>query len=528
MHPLSEVGSVRRRRLDLLQVPILGAFLRWRHARSFLQGLSLTLAVLILLDGWLGPQMAPRNLAGVIPWVHWRGFVVIALLVAGNLFCMGCPFMLPRRLAKRLLPAQRAWPAWIPGKWLAILLLIFFFWAYEAFSLWASPWLTAWVAAVYFVGAFIVDGFFKGAAFCKHVCPIGQFHFVHSMVSPLEVRVRSAEVCAGCATKDCLRGRYDETATPLRLTAGQAPALALSSAGAAAMASPGASIAAAGQAMGRVGLMQRGCELGLYLPKKEGNLDCTFCMECIQACPHDNIGIVARSPIAEFRSTGARAGVGKIQERLDLSALVLLLVFAAFLNALGMVAPVFALEAWVQNTFAWESRHTFLILFFILGLVVLPLALVLPTGWLSQRWSGRSLGIRQQTTRYIWGLIPLGFGMWTAHYLYHLLIGGLTLVPVLQTYLRDLGLPSGDPRWGLGAMVPESWLFPITLVLLQAGLLGSLIVLWRIAQQTERSHTLAVRGFAPWAILATVLSGAGIWLLLQPMEMRGTFFAPGL
>jgi polyferredoxin len=493
---------------DLLRVPGIGTFLRWRHARSVVQALTLTLAALILLDGWLGPQVAPRNLAGVIPWVHWRGFVVVSLLVAGNLFCMGCPFMLPRRLAKRLLPGRWAWPTWIPGKWLALVLLAGFFWGYEAFALWASPWLTAWVAAVYFVGAFVVDGFFKGAAFCRHVCPIGQFHFVHAMVSPLEVRVREPEVCATCQTKDCLRGRYEAPA-PLLLRTGEAPVLA-----------------APGQALGRSGLVQRGCELGLYLPRKEGNLDCTFCMECIHACPHDNIGIVARSPVNEFRHAEVRSGVGRIQDRLDLAALATLLVFAAFLNALGMVAPVFALEAWFLGLLGVESRQPFLAAFFLVGLGILPLAFLAPTGWLSQRLSGSPRTVRQQTTRYLWGLVPLGFGMWTAHYLFHLLIGGWTLVPVIQTYLRDLGLPAGDPRWGLGAVVPESWLFPITLLLLQGGLAGSLFALWRIAQSAEADHRSALRGFAPWALLATVLAGAGIWLFLQPMEMRGTFLAP--
>jgi polyferredoxin len=196
---------------DLLRVPVLGTFLRWRHARTLAQVLFLGLATVIILDGLFGPQLAPRNLAGVLPWVHWRGFVVLALLVAGNLFCFACPFMLPRRLAKRILPGDRPWPFPFGSKWLAAGVLVVFFWAYEAFSLWSSPWLTAWVAVTYFALAFVVDGFFRGAAFCKHLCPIGQFHFVNSMVSPAEVRVRDPEVCTSCATKDCIRGRYETT-----------------------------------------------------------------------------------------------------------------------------------------------------------------------------------------------------------------------------------------------------------------------------------------------------------------------------
>ena len=51
------------------------------------------------------PQVGPMNLAGVLPWIHWRGLVILALLVGGNLFCMTCPFLLPRTLARRWLPA---------------------------------------------------------------------------------------------------------------------------------------------------------------------------------------------------------------------------------------------------------------------------------------------------------------------------------------------------------------------------------------------------------------------------------------
>ena len=43
-------------------------------------------------DGLRGPQVGAMNLAGVLPWIHWRGFVVLGLLAAGNVFCMACPF----------------------------------------------------------------------------------------------------------------------------------------------------------------------------------------------------------------------------------------------------------------------------------------------------------------------------------------------------------------------------------------------------------------------------------------------------
>ena len=64
------------------------------------------------------------NLAGVLPWIHWRGLVVLGLLAAGNVFCMACPFLLPRTLARRWLPAGRSWPRRLRSKWLAVVLLV--------------------------------------------------------------------------------------------------------------------------------------------------------------------------------------------------------------------------------------------------------------------------------------------------------------------------------------------------------------------------------------------------------------------
>src|SRR5262249_41232372 len=204
--PALDVRS-RTPRFDLLRFPLVGRFLRWRHARLGLQLPMMALAAVLILDGLRGPQVGAMNLAGVLPWIHWRGLLILTLLAAGNFFCMACPFVVPRTLARRWLPGSHNWPRWLRGKWLAVLLLVLFLWSYEAFNLWDSPWWTAWLALGYFTAAFFIDGCFRGAAFCKYVCPIGQFNFVQSLMSPLEVKVVNADVCTSCQTRDCIRGR---------------------------------------------------------------------------------------------------------------------------------------------------------------------------------------------------------------------------------------------------------------------------------------------------------------------------------
>lgn len=472
-----------RGKVDLARSRGLGRFLRWRHARTMLQIPLLLISILIIFDGLAGPSLAPKNLAGVLPWVHWRGLVVLALLIVGNLFCMACPFMLPRRLAKRVLPAGRAWPTWLPGKWLALGLLLAFFWAYEAFDIWASPWLTAWVALAYFAGAFVVDGFFKGAAFCKHVCPIGQFNFVNSLVSPFEVGIRDANTCASCVTKDCISGRKN----------------------------------AAGQ------VTQNGCELWLFQERKVGNMDCTFCLDCLHACPHDNVGVLLRNPVSDLASGARRSGIGRIEERWDLALLVLALTFGAFINAFGMIAPVYELLDWLSGALGVTSEPVLVALLFLTLLVALPLALVSYTAWFSRRLAGGDQPLRALISRYSLALAPLGFAMWLAHYGFHFFTGALTIVPLTQSFLGDLGIGGlGVPRWELAELLPVTWVDWFELLALEAGLLGSLWAAHRISRALYRSRRLARRAAIPWFVLSIVLFGLGVWLMTQPMEMRGT------
>lgn len=474
--------SVAASRFDLLRLPLLGRFLHWRHARLALQLPLFVLAIAIILDGFTGPPVAGMNLAGVVPWIHWRGLLVVGLLVAGNVFCMACPFMLPRRLAKWLMPAALPWPRQLRSKWLALALLVLFFWTYEVFSLWASPWWTAFIALGYFLSAFVIDGWFRGAAFCKYVCPIGQFNFVQSLVSPLEVSVRDREVCQSCVSKDCIRGRGN----------------------------------------------QPGCELHLFLPRKTSNMDCTLCLDCIHACPHDNIGIVAVPPGAELWRDPQRSGVGRFGRRPDLAALVVLLVFAAFANAAGMVAPV---VEWQDRAATASGLSPFAVTTgsLLVALLLLPALCVGSAAMLGGWWSADPGRPRDVATRFAFALLPLGFGMWLTHYLFHFLTSFGTLVPVVQRWADDLamGSPLGVPEWSSGCCVAVApWLLRLELLFLDFGLLLSLYTGYRIARERRPVVGQALRAFAPWAGLIVLLFAAGVWIVFQPMEMRGTI-SPG-
>ncbi len=197
---------------DLLRTPGLGRVLRWKHSRTALQIALFAVAAVMVIDGLAGSPLAAKNTATVAAWVHYRGLIVIALLLAGNLFCAGCPFMLSRKLAKWIGRPHRRWPRALRNKWLAIGALLAMLFAYELFDLWASPWLTAWVIIGYFVAAFVLGALFTRDSFCLYVCPLGSFNFLYSTVSPTQIMSRSQATCRDCAGKECINGAYDRTA----------------------------------------------------------------------------------------------------------------------------------------------------------------------------------------------------------------------------------------------------------------------------------------------------------------------------
>ncbi len=479
-----DLKSKNQPSFDLLRLPLIGRFLQQRHARTLLQIPLFVVSAAMILHGLFGPTLAPKNLATTLTWVHFRGALVFVLLFAGNFFCLACPFMLVRNLARKFFRPVRNWPRRLRNKWLSVSLFVIVLFVYEWFDLWASPWWTAWLIVGFFAGALLIDAVFKHAVFCKFVCPIGQFNFVASTASPLEVAVRDMEVCNACATKDCIRGTR-EPAQPLVV-------------------------------------IQRGCELALFQPRKVGNIDCTFCLDCVQACPHDNVGIIGRVPSAELVADPLRSGVGVLSKRKDLAALALVFTFGALLNAFGMVSPVYALQKWLANLLGFSSEWQPLAVIFGLFLVLEPLILIGLAAWIARSWGRSQRSLFSGAVRYSYALVPIGFGIWLAHYGFHFLTGLYTFVPVTQAAVAELGWAIfGQPQWGAPGL-PDNVVQLFEFGFITLGLLGSLLVSYSIAATEEVVHPLRV--FIPWAALSLLMAGAALWLLAQPMEMRAVMF----
>ena len=472
--------------MDLLRLPLIGRFVRWRYSRFALQLPLLLLAALAIYDGFFGRQLAPKNLATVSVWLHYRGLLVLVIAVLGNLFCGACPLMLTRGLSERLrrFVPQFSWPLALRNKYFVIGFTLVYLFAYEYLDLWASPWLTAWLMVGYFGSALVIDALFPAGTFCKYVCPLGNFNFALSTSSPTKIGVRDRQVCLDCAGHYCVNGRVDAPEGPLPLAFNA----------------------------GAAGTRHPGCETKLYAPQIESNLDCTFCFNCVRACPYDNVAWETRNPAREWTT---------VRYRLDYVMLGLLLFFAGFMNAFAMIPAYYDLAEWAAERLHTSNEALLLALAFVLW-VGAGLGLSLLAAAAADRLGGLREGAWRALRRWGGAFFPFTFAMWAGHYAYHFLTGWATIVPVTQQALANLGLPAGEPNWQLAALVPENLLYPLQVAILYLGLMGAAYALFAKARNVGRL-TAAVPMFA-YLVLLVVLA---LWVLAQPMEMRGTLLDPG-
>jgi len=340
--------------------------------------------------------------------------------------------------------------------------------------------LTAWVIVGYFVAAFVLEMLFTRDSFCLYVCPLGSFNFLYSTISPTQIMSRNQSTCRDCVGKECINGRFDDQGS----------------------------------------LVQQGCQLELYVPTVRSNLNCTLCLDCAKACPYENVALSVRPPGDELFRRGW-------PNRLDLALLAILAAFAALMNAVAMTPPFYMIEQGLSRIIGTQREAIVLSLLFLAGAVVVPLALISAAAWLNRRLDAQAKprSLRSIVVRFAYAFVPLGFGLWTAHYLFHLLIGPLTIVPAMQRFSAELiGIPLlGEPDWRIAASrVPSvGAVRGVQMAAVAIGTAFAILVGWRATRITGKDVRHRLTEFAPWLVILLLLAIAAVVVFLLPMEMRG-------
>jgi hypothetical protein len=175
---------------------------------------------------------------------------------------------------------------------------------------------------------------------------------------------------------------------------------------------------------------------------------------------------------------------------------------------------------WVAGALNIGSEALVLLLLFGLGNIALPIGVTLVVAWLSRMLAGARHSLRAVLTAFAPAFVPLGLGIWIAHYGFHFLLGALTLIPVFQNFLVDHYIfLLGEPDWSLGGLSGDV-ITPIQVVALVGGFLWSMVVAQRVALRLYGRRGML--GLLPWALLLLGVVRVALWIFGLPMEMRGT------
>lgn len=457
-----------RRRLDLLK---LLPGLRWLVTRRWFQFAVVLPNLLVLfffiLAGLFGTPIGNRNIVVTVVWILWW-FLLITVMVplGGRVWCTMCPipaageWFSRRRLiavrrsaeSSRSLASgslNRRWPHRHTGMWIQNLLFLSL--CTVSTILVTRPALTAVVLLTMVVAAAVIHAVFRRRTFCRYLCPLNSWMSVYSMASVTEVRALDTSQCARCKDHSCLLGSTRAW----------------------------------------------GCPWLINPSKLERNNNCGLCMECVKACPNENLTISARPPFSDTSIS-----------RLDEAFLALIMIALVIAYTVTLLGPWGLPRSWsnVTEVGNWSG-------FTVHSIVVWATALgVLPAVWYGLARLARRLGDARSVTtreifvRYSFMLVPVGLFAWMAF--------SLPLIMLNWTHITSsLSDPLGW-GWNLFGTADQHWtpLFPewipyLQVPLLLFGLAFALVRGGAVASGLYPDRSAAVRSLVPHAIGCLVIIG---------------------
>jgi len=474
---LGGAGAHRSDRLDLLAYHWISAAVRSRVFRFLLRAVVVALFVLIIAAGLFGNQNPALNIAPILTWTVWWGALIVLILFAGKAWCYVCPWDAMAEWTEKLsfwrksdegLSAGIKWPRIFRNILIATILFVGLTWIELGFGVTMRPRITAYLAIAMLLMAVVSALLFDRKSFCRYGCLVGRVSGLYALFAGVEVRARSGMVCSKCRSKECVTGSKKAY----------------------------------------------GCPTFLYPGKLATNTYCIQCMECVQACPHDNLAVNLRPWGSDLVTEG--------KPRTDEAYLALLMLAITGFHGLTMT-PV-----WQQLIDAIRSASGVgRVLGFSLGMAMLMIApiavyavLVAVSMHLGRETSLHPLRYHDYFIRYAYALLPIALFYHIAHNMEHLLMEGPKVVAM-----------ASDPfGWGWNVMGTANWVIPplisldkLWLIQVFLVLVGHVYSLW-IAQKTSLrlfgGSSAAFRSQLPMLAAMITFSVFSLWLLKQPMDMR--------
>jgi len=439
----SELAAPRHPwRLDLLEV-VPG--LKWLIRRQWLQYAlvlpMLAFLIVFLIAGFFGSPVGNRNIIITFVWILWWFLLISFMLPFGaRVWCLMCPFPFfgewfqrrrllgpgpcaPDARPSPLKGLKKKWPRALSNIWLQN----FLFLGLCTFSaaLITRPVVSALALGGLAVIATIMHLVYKKRTFCNYVCPVSGFLGLYAMASVVEVRAKDSDVCAKCKVK-----------------------------------------------AGVVGNEQGwGCPWAQNPSKLTRNNYCGLCMECIKACPEENMTIRVRPFCSDLNMKGY-----------DEAWKAFIMITIALVYSITLLGPWGTFKEWanISEVGNWKGFLTYATAIWFIALAGIP-ALWAIAAWLGKRLSGTdSVSAKEIFLKYTYLLVPLGLVVWIAF--------SLPLILVNTTCILNT---ASDPMgWGWDlcgtARIPWKPYFPEYIAYVQIPLL-----LTGLAFSLKRGHDIA-------------------------------------
>ena len=455
-------------RRDLTRIPWLRAILRHRAFQFTLVLANTFFFMIVILSGLFGTPVGNSNFSIIFVWIVWWALLIMLLIpLTARSWCTICPIpalgewaqrgALIRRRIGRPFGLNLPWPKALRNIWVQNLSFV----GVAMFSavILTRPVVTAWVLASFIglaLGSMLV---FQRRVFCRYICPVGGFIGLYSMTAPVEIRVKDPEVCLKHCAAECVRGSENGY----------------------------------------------GCPWMEYPGSLTRNAYCGMCTECLKTCPIGNVSLNLRPFGADLLEP---------VRHLDEAYKGFIMLAAALIYSTVMLGPWGILKSWANLGSGNISHFVLYAIGLVTTMLVIMPGLFLVTSWLAKHVAGaRSVSLRKLFVAFGYTTVPLGLMGWIAFSLSFVFINVSYAIPVIS-----------DPfgwGWNLFGTASYPWTpyIPIVLPYLQVPLLlGGLILSirlgFKVAQETLGDVRQARVALLPLATLLTVLTGAFLWLYL--------------
>ncbi len=437
---------------------------------------GLFIFMVLIWAGLVGTPVGGTNAAIVIIWIFWF-FLLAGLLIpfGGRVWCMLCPLpSLGEWLSRRAIIRKGSgphtlglkWPSWLNNIWLQN----FGFVLVAVFSpiILTRPEATSILLILFIVLVIALSLMFRrkgrgGRIFCRHVCPIGGFIGIYSLMGALEVKSKDKQQCRRCREKYCSVG--SENAYP--------------------------------------------CPWFEYPGGMERNIYCGMCTECIKACPHDNISMRVR-PFAQDLLKERHMDEAYKSFIMLGAGLLFAVIFFGWWSSLKNVADPLK-STLLSTSINWVDWIIYGLMVWGFILLVIP-GIHLLFSWLAKMAArAKEVPLKKLFVDYSYTLVPLGLTVWMSFVIGMIMING-----------SDVASSISDPLgwgWNIFGTAHYPWqpyaahTVPfIQLGLLLVGLAASSYTGWKLSLENFNTVGKALKAMVPMAVFLAGLTLAFMYV----------------